>query len=329
MTVRPVCDIKIGNVKMKACNAFEVDRSIWNICAKATIKIPMSGFLKNSDGSLQNVKLSATLKAGDKVVIKSGYNEITYTEFNGYVYRINQKQPLEIECEDYTYLLHKVDVDKIFTTIKVKDFLEQIAKLTEAAGYDKMKYNTDLDMTIDKLSCEKMNATQSLEELKKRYGLNVFFSIDNILQVTLAYTRQLSQVNYDIDKNVVDINDLKYQNADDIKIKIVAVSYDSNMKKTRVEVGDSDGETRTLSFQGIKDKNKLKQLAQTEINKYKYSGYTGTFKTWLVPFCEPCMIANLTNNQFSDRSGRYYIEAVKTEFNMNGARRLPHITVKL
>ncbi len=43
--------------------------------------------------------------------------------------------------------------------------------------------------------------------------------------------------------------------------------------------------------------------------------------TFLLPYAEPCMLAEITDDAYSERNGKYFIEAVRTTFGKQGARR--------
>ena len=43
--------------------------------------------------------------------------------------------------------------------------------------------------------------------------------------------------------------------------------------------------------------------------------------TFLLPYAEPCMVAEITDDAYSERNGKFLIEAVRTTFGAHGARR--------
>lgn len=43
--------------------------------------------------------------------------------------------------------------------------------------------------------------------------------------------------------------------------------------------------------------------------------------TFLLPYAEPCMVAEITDDAYSERNGKFLIEAVRTTFGTQGARR--------
>ena len=79
--------------------------------------------------------------------------------------------------------------------------------------------------------------------------------------------------------NIIDDQSLEQQKAENMRLRIKAVSLMPNNKKIRVEVGDADGEHRTLHTYN-KQEAELKAWAQQEIKRLKRDGLTGSFKTF-------------------------------------------------
>ncbi len=79
--------------------------------------------------------------------------------------------------------------------------------------------------------------------------------------------------------NLIEDGQLKVQTAADVKIKVKAVSLTPKNKKIRVEVGDSDGEVRTLHTFN-KTEAELKTWATQELERLKRDGLTGSFTTF-------------------------------------------------
>lgn len=102
-------EIKIGSVSFKSVHEVQIKRSIYNLAATAIIKIPVTAVLKHTGEPPAHIETASTIKAGDKVEIRLGYDNSFNTEFVGYVKRLNYKVPLEIECEDEYYMTRYVN----------------------------------------------------------------------------------------------------------------------------------------------------------------------------------------------------------------------------
>ena len=97
------CEIKIGSISFKSVHDVKVKRSLYDLMATATIKVPVTAVLKHAGEPPTHIETAQAIKVGDKVEIKLGYDGSLNTEFIGYVKRLNYKVPLEIECEDEYY----------------------------------------------------------------------------------------------------------------------------------------------------------------------------------------------------------------------------------
>ena len=69
------------------------------------------------------------------------------------------------------------------------------------------------------------------------------------------------------------------QNAEDLKIKVRAISLLPNNKRVRIDVGDADGEKRTLHAYN-KNEQELRAWAEQELRRLKQDGLKGTFTTF-------------------------------------------------
>jgi hypothetical protein len=317
------CKIKIGGVSFTSVNEVKINRSIHNLGDTAVISVPLSARLKQSD-QVTAVETAKQFKRGDKVEISLGYNNKLQREFVGFVKQLNYKRPLEIECEDWVFPLRSISIQDSWKSISLKDLLSYVAG---KAGFKVV--TTVPDITIEKFTSPDKTALWILQEIKQKYGLAIYFNQDNELYCGLLYGNTGSTVKYNFDLNVIDAGDLKWVDENDIKLKVKAISYEKSGKRIEASVGDNNGEVRTLNFYDVKDKTQLEKLAKAEIEKYKYTGYRGNIKTFLEPFAEPCMIADITDPRFNDRSGKYYIEGVEITFGQSGARRKVDIGIKL
>ena len=107
------------------------------------------------------------------------------------------------------------------------------------------------------------------------------------------------------------------------------IDYTRDGKKIEAEVGDKDGEIRTISLYNVADKASLEKLASAEMEKYKYSGYRGQLTSFLIPQITPCMNADLTDPTFPSRGGSYYVESVETRYGLGGGRRISTLGIKV
>jgi hypothetical protein len=309
---------------MRSINDGVIKRSIFTVGDTAVIKLPLSAYMRNTEGVLQRVQTSEKFKVGDPVTIRLGYDGKLRTEFVGFVRRLNLKMPLEIECEDWTYPLRTINIKKSWKKASIKEILQFIAK---EAGFKLL--DGIPEWSITNFIANNVTALWVLNELKDKYGLTIYFTQDNKLYAGLAYVRNTGDVKMVIGRNIIKADDLKYMNADDVKLKIKAISMERNGSKIEAEIGDKDGEIRTLYFYDVRDKSHLEQLAKSEIGKYKYNGYRGVVNCFLRPYVEPSMTSVLSDPLFPERSGSYFVETTEVNFGVQGARRKVSLGIKL
>jgi hypothetical protein len=326
-----VSNITIGDYTFKTVNAVEVKRSIHDIGATAKITIPATARLAKEGEPKTAVETAKQFKAGDPVSISLGYGTDLQKEFQGYVRRVNFTIPVTVECEDNIYLLKRKDVKKSWKATTLKEVLNYIITLVNADLAEEFKVKLsglipDVNMTNFEI---KSNAAAALGKIKTHYGLATYFDLDGVLYSGLAYAPDLGTVKYKLRYNTVEDNDLKYRSAEDVKLKAKAINIQKDNTKVEVEVGDDDGEIRTLFFYNISSQDQLKKLAEEELKKYKFNGYEGKITTLLQPYALPGMTAEIEDVDFNERSGNYYIEGIQVTYGTGGARRIIDIGIKL
>lgn len=95
--------------------------------------------------------------------------------------------------------------------------------------------------------------------------------------VTLETLLKNQGINYRL--NIISDQSLQQQKAENMRLLVKAVSLMPDNKKIKVEVGDADGERRTLHTYN-KTESELKAWAQQEVKRLKRDGLTGSFTTF-------------------------------------------------
>lgn len=314
-------EIKIGSVTFKSVNDVEIKRSIYNPAATATVKVPVTAVLKQSGEAPAHIETANVIKVGDRVEIRLGYDGQFNTEFTGYVKRLNYKVPLEIECEDEYYQTRRVNCVYSKKETSLKDCLNTILPGVKIANC--------ADLTLKNFVINNKPGSWVLGYLKKEYGLTVFFDIDGNLYAGKAHDVQGETVKYQLRYNVIKDDDLKFQLAQDVKLKVKAICYYKDGTKIEGEIGEEGGETKTLYYYDVKDAQELKALAQEELKRYSFDGYRGKIETFLIPYALPGMVAELDDPIYQERSGNYYIESTEVTFGTGGARRKVELGIKV
>lgn len=313
-------EITIGSVTFRSVHDVQIKRSIYSLAATAVIKVPVTAVLKHEGEPPAHIETASVIKVGDNVTIRLGYDNQLRTEFIGYVKRLNYKLPLEIECEDEYYKTRFVNCVFSARETTLKACLNDVL-----SGF---KTGEIADLTLKNFVINNKPGSWLLGYLKKEYGLLAYFDINGKMYVGKANSVKGETVKYVLRENVIDDKELKYQLAQDVKLKVKAVCYYKDGTKIEGELGDDGGEQKTLYYYDVKDAGELKALANEELRRYSFDGYRGKIRTFLQPYAIPGMVADLTDKTYPERSGSYFIEAVTTTFGTGGARRTIEIGIK-
>jgi elongation factor P hydroxylase len=292
-------------------NKVEIESSWKQLTDTARITLPRA--INILGGNINEV-----VARGSKVIIELGYDGDLKREFTGYVTRVDAKIPITIECEDEMFLLKNTAFTKSFKNVSLKDIIKYIypgrAKVADISfGYYYIK--------------NKASAALVLSDLRQNFGVVSYFKYElqgaeyvPVLYAGFPYDFKLSErVTYHFQRNIIDSN-LQYRLKEDIKLLVKGISIQPDNKKIEIEVGDKDGEQRTLNYYAI-NKDALKRIITKEIDKLKVDGYRGDFETFGIPFVQHNYIADMQDSEYVDRPGQYLIDGVKTEFGISGFRR--------
>lgn len=312
-------------ISFDAFHSVECEHDIFKINQPAKISIPTSARLVYKDKKVgESVQTATQFSRGDKISIWLGYNNDLRLELEGFIYRINYKTPLEIECEGYEFQLRRPCETKTWSKTTMLEVLNYIIKGTDIVLSDNIPAINFTKYIIP----ANINCLEALQVLKEKYGVAVFF-MGKTLYAGLAYVVDNGTVKYKLGYNTINADELKYRNADDVSLKIKAVWIKPDNTKVEAEVGDKEGSLRTLFFYNVSSVAELKKLATEEIKKYKYSGYEGKITTFLQPYAMVGMKAKLNDPKYQERDGTYYITKTAVKADTSGGRRTVEFTVKL
>ena len=321
------CMIKIANYTFKQVHDVQIVHSVDLLSDTAVIKIPASAVLGNNDNSFEKKQLENEIQAGNPVEITLAYkNVFEKKEFTGYVASVKPNTPtLVIECEDAIYNIRKYKrIHKNFGKTTLKKVLAHIIEDTGVTLADNIP-----DMPLDNFLVKDKNGAQALQLIKDKYFLNVFIDDDNKLFAGLRQTNNKGKrVLYNLHKNVVK-HDLKYRKAEDINLYVKLIGVKKDNTKVEVVVGEPNGEQITEHVYNVSDIDTLKAMGKSILASKKFNGYSGTITSFLVPEARRGMGAEIFDDNFSNRSGTYFIPKVTTTFGPKGARRQVELGSKL
>lgn len=253
------------------------------------------------------------VKRGDKIELYGGYLPNVDLLFSGYISKVNNNVPIELLCEDEMYLLKQTIIkNKTYTSVKLQKLLTDILPSS-------VKFEA-LDAQLGKIRINEASCGKILQVLRNDYGLYSYFK-DSILYVGLPFQKELAQEQVFLFERqmITDGLDLKYLKKDDIKVQIKGVIIGDDNKKTEYVYGDLDGDLRTI-FQYGGTKAQLDTKANSFLQQMNYTGYYGSFTTFLVPTVTPGDYAVIDSYKYPERKGTYLIKSVETTFGVNGGR---------
>jgi hypothetical protein len=309
--------ITIGGMSFGGVHQVNIRRSIFDLAATATIRVPVTAVLRRNGVPPTRVETAQVINAGDPVTIALGYNGQYYTEFVGYVKLKNLKTPLEIECEDAFYLTRSRSV----THTGGISLAGVLGKCGVPVAYA-------APLTLKDFPVDNKPASWVLGKLKTDYGLSIWFDMQGRLYASEPYKVQGGMVRYRLRYNTINEDELKFHRADDVKVTIKAICFMTDGTKVEATIGTGGGE-KTLYFYDVESAGELAALANAELMRHTYDGYSGKITTFLQPFAEPGMIAGIVDEVYSERDGNYYIESTEVDFGTDGARRTVELGLKV
>lgn len=257
------------------------------------------------------------LKRGDKVSVWLGYDDNLQLAFRGYITTIGYKAPITIECEDEMFIFKSREVKKKAYSAAT---IEQILKDQDLG----VKFRVVGEQSIGSYRVTSNTITELFGHLKDNGGVRFFFKTEGdelVLYAGVLFDKSdgYKQVFCKSDEggNIINDSDLDIQSKEDVRIKLKAISLQSNNKKIRVEVGDTDGETRTAHTYN-KTESELKAWALQELERLKRDGLTGSFTTFGFELVDK--LDNVAIKIDGERKGVYQVEKNVIKYGSSGYR---------
>ncbi|MFS2189812.1 hypothetical protein ACCC92_24260 [Mucilaginibacter sp. Mucisp84] len=314
--------VQIGSYQLRGgVNNVAIKRSVKDMIDTAIIKIPGIGRVTGKDTlPASSIETSKLFQEGDKVSILLGYNNDNRNEFQGFVRRVTPSIPVTIECEGYAWQLRRKRVLKSWKSVTLKEFLKELVSDTD------IKLSPFIpDMSLTNLTVNHANALKTLEYIKDKLHLAVYFQFDT-LYVGLEEGVPGSRVKYRLGYNTIRDDQLKYRLASDTKVLVRLVTgKGKKAKRALIEVGDKDGSLIEKTITNVTSDADLKRIANDLLTQAKYTGYEGSITGFLQPYCQPCDTAGIIDRMYNERGGNYFAEGVEVDFGTNGAQRKVHI----
>jgi hypothetical protein len=114
---------------------------------------------------------------------------------------------------------------------------------------------------------------------------------------------------------IYDGMELTYLKKDDVKVQVKGILIKNNARE-EFTYGDPTGDIRTV-FQYGGTKADLDVKCNSFLEQANYTGYYGSFKTFLEPKMIPGDYAIVDSWKFPERKGTYLIKSVTTEVSVD------------
>lgn len=322
MSLLLTCKVTVGDLVYTKVSGYEAESSWKTLGDSATVKLYGFARVENPDGTVgDRVKVEDVVKVGDRVKVELGYDGSLRNEFEGYVAEVKLSIPFEIRCEDEYWKLKRTPINRTFKKTTLKHLLAELVpgvKLSDSVP----------NIAIEAFRADRTTVAKVLQMVKEDYFVCTYFR-GGRLYVGLPYTEftstngpEGSVAKFAFQQNVIS-DDLTYKRREDVRIKAKVIAYHKDGKKTTVkDVGDTDGEERTITLRTeTKDPAELKRMAVQRLSEFKYDGYRGNLTSFGVPYIIHSGIAELYDDEHPQRAGRYLVDTVKTSFGPSGFRR--------
>lgn len=310
------CNIILGSFKPVKVHAFTIERSVNAYSDTCKIKMPAIAMMKRKGGDLYDkVETGLQLQEGMAVTVEAGYDGNNVKRFAGFIRRRNFTVPLELECEGYSYLLRKIEgYTKTYNTVTVKQLLQDLVKGTA------IKLSESIPVVpLKNIYFRNVKGTDVLDYLKEKCLLNVWFEFD-VLHCGLQQVQTLGTKKLRLGWNVIKDDELKFeQNKELATVNIQLENRKADGTKETAAAG-KDGAVKKMEVRHIFDKAVLAQIAEDQRKKLVNRGYQGKVTAFLIPYIQPGMAVDIDDPKYTERKGKYFVEAVTTEFGPGGGR---------
>lgn len=344
-------------------HSFEVETSWSCLTDTAKVKFPkyfsvkdQSGLTVNfgsaPGGDINNQSITANFGnmaplflRGDKITIYSGYayfdasgaaKYILNPLFDGYVTAINNKTPIELECQNAMYIFKQVQApNKNWGTNTMEEIITSLVNLANSIKGTNFKFTPFASTNVGTFITHNETACQILERLQRDYKIESFFrndfssgvNVPTLYSGLITYYPGFAQTfNFVFQKNIVS-DSLNYTRLDDVKIGIHAYSvnkaelltktksgrFKTKNKRLQVQVGtakENDGQVRTMYFWNISSEAELTKKATQALQRFYYEGYRGKFLTFALPFVRQGDIVSMDDRFIPERMGDYFAKKV-------------------
>jgi hypothetical protein len=335
------CDIRVGALAFDFVHEVVIESAWAKFTDTATITLPRKVKVVGSR------LLPDVVRVGDDVRIRYGYDGTLRTEFTGYVSELKPGTPFVIKCEDQMWALKRATFSKSWRDVSLRQLLEYIRG---AIGLD-FELHLLGEQHLGKYQINQATGAQVFDDLKKRFGVCCFFR-QGVLWASKPYDLATAATHrYGFTRNIIE-SELAYTQAEDVAEHFRATSVQRDGKKIQVDYdtvsgtfaakvpvrhhkgdpkatpgasatgsGVASGQLRTLNAGFGLSEAQLQAWVKEWAQQHHYTGYRGGLTGFGLPAAEHGDVATITDPDYPERAGAYFIDAVTKTFGVSGSRR--------
>ncbi|MEH0007889.1 MAG: late control protein [Flavobacteriales bacterium] len=311
--------IEIGDYTFSQVQSLRITRSVDLIGDTAVIELPTHFVLGDGKKGFQKSRTTDAIAVSNRVSIRMGYaGVIDRTEFVGVVTAVRPNVPVSIHCADASWHLRQKNCNKNFTKTTLRAVMAYIL-----AGQEAISLSERIpELSMDKCILKDKNGLQALQQLKQSLQLSIFLDDRGALFACPRRDQPLGKaVDYKIGCNVIRHN-LEFKTRAQAKVSVKLIGMTGDNRVTSVEQGEAGGARYTWHQLNLSDAAELKKIAASQLDALQYEGYRGTLTSFLTPFADRGMTANLCDERYPERAGSYFIPRVDITYGVNGGRRI-------
>ena len=243
-------------------NTVKVERDMDSLTQTCTLTLPRR---LRWDG-----KTELPLRRGDEVKVWLGYDERLELAFQGYIRTIGRKAPVTLELEDEMYQMKLLPaVKKSYRSVTLRQLLED-----QGTG---CRLRIMGEQGLGAYRVQAQTVAQLLDDFQKQ-GIRSFFRYEGSGPVLYSgvlfdHDKRPRQV-FRSGQNIISDN-LEQELAETMRLRVKVVSLMPDNKKNTVEVGDKDGELRTLHCYN-KTKEEARKWGEQEMKRLRRDGLSGS-----------------------------------------------------
>jgi hypothetical protein len=325
-------------IEFDFCTDITIKSSWQDMTDTATVKFPRK---LSFEGKEIFGGANPLIRRGDSIDIYLGYDPFEVLEFSGFISDVNPKLPIELICQNSMWLFKQFRINKIFPTgTALKTIVTYIIDQYKASSiYADFKRDIKIEVlntNLGEFKIENSTPVDFFSELEKEYPFTTFMRNDTIYCGLAYYPNQRNDVKFAFQDTIIS-SDMEYRNKEDVRIQVIATSINVVEKaravgtknvRTSVTVGDPDGGTRPFHYVGL-NTTELTAIANTELNRLKYTGFYGGFSTFGEFSIKHGDGAIIVDDVLPEKNGTYLIKGVEKTFGLGGYRQNIELDIKI